>query len=354
MFKKIYFYLVLIPVVAFFLLPVLPTQAASLNFDVQPADSVASALGYFRFAAQPGHSYPLTVALHNSSDRAATVNMTRDNALTSTFGGIQYTAEKGLPYSRLTDPSRAMAPLLYGPKSVTLAAGQSLDVTYTLKLPDHLSTGVLLGGLSFSSPTSQTTSTGKSKNQSIVIHSQVDRVIGIEAIVGQAPAADVTFHQPSVAITTSTPIVLPKIQNRSATIAMGVNFSWEVYDASGKKLFDGRANDFNMAPCSSVGYSIPWGAKTFSPGDYQLDIIHEVNGKTVRDRYSFTVPDQAVENYQRETQTRSVAAPYDHLTIIIISTLVSLVIILALLLVFILWKRRKNDGEEDQKAKKGE
>ncbi|WP_332237958.1 WxL protein peptidoglycan domain-containing protein [Sporolactobacillus sp. KGMB 08714] len=338
-----------VPLIFCLLFTALPTHAAGLDFDVRPASVTADNLGYFRFAAKPGHSYPLVIALHNLSQHPLTINVTRDNALTSTHGGIQYTLQRKLPYSQLTDKSRAMVPMLEGPNKVTLASGQSMNISYTLRLPDKLTEGVLLGGLSFCSPSTETTSTEKTKGKSLIITNQVERVIGIEAVVGNSPAANISFQKPSVTITASGPIVLPTIENASATIA-NINFKWAVY-TNDQKLFSGQTDSFKMAPCSSIGYSIPWGAKTFGPGDYRLEITRQVAGKTVTESYPFTVMDQAVKNYQSETQTRPVAADTINWGLLIGGIIIGAVLVW-LFLFFINRKKNKTQDQQVQKERK--
>ncbi|MCB5951482.1 DUF916 and DUF3324 domain-containing protein [Enterococcus sp. BWT-B8] len=113
----------------------------SLEF---PENQLNPNLGYYQLMMTPGQEQSLAVILSNPGSEAITVNLALNGAKTNKTGVIEY-ANRDIE----NDASLAFAfeDLVTGPESVELAAGETKQVTLTVKMPETSFEGVIAGGL---------------------------------------------------------------------------------------------------------------------------------------------------------------------------------------------------------------
>ncbi|NUL45919.1 DUF916 domain-containing protein [Cellulosimicrobium funkei] len=104
--------------------------------EAEPADARVS----FRFEVEPGSSVEDAVELTNHSNREITYQLTASDGVIGTSGAFDM-----LPPG--VDSSRAGSWIELGEDSITVPSGESVQVPFTLTVPDHATPGDHPGGI---------------------------------------------------------------------------------------------------------------------------------------------------------------------------------------------------------------
>ena len=311
-----------------------------MGFTVNPTDEKYYGLGYFSFQAQQGKTVELPVTISNVSESAITVNITKLNALTSPYGGIQYVKESELPNSRLLDSNYAMAQYLEGDSSVTIAKGESKVVNLKLKTPSNLSKGTLLGGFEFKTKEGLT------------------RVIGVEAIFSKEQV-EVVSDVPVIENSPSSQYIRVPLENKHASISQKINLSYEVYNEDSELVYKGKTEQFKMSPLSSVGYIIDLGEDFyFDSGKYKIKVgVNEGESKIESKDYEVKVSEKVEEEFDKtvkNTEGKQFDEPFFKSTSFYGGLLSGVIVALIFFFFIIFFKRRKKDKDEEKGGDNGE
>ncbi|MCX2456456.1 DUF916 domain-containing protein [Lacticaseibacillus nasuensis] len=123
-----------------------PVRAAGAEFTVTPVLNAAQRAGvtdYFDLDVTPGHPQTLKMMLHNEAKTPETFTIGANPAYTSDGGAVAY--DRADPTGFTGEYS--MHKLVTGPTEVTLAAGESRQLTYHLTPPANTFGGIISGAL---------------------------------------------------------------------------------------------------------------------------------------------------------------------------------------------------------------
>jgi hypothetical protein len=314
-----------------------------MGFSVQPTSENYSKIGYFKFTAKPNQTETLNVTITNTTNANQNINVGIQNALSSPAGNTQYTTKTKIKNAALTNQNYAMKKYVTGPTEIQLKPQEQKQVSYTVKLPDQskVSTGSLLGGLSFENAATPKTATKKSP---VTVYTKVARLISIEADYDQTKS-NLKIDQPSISTNPSTPLILLPIQNKSVAIARKMQLNYTVKDANQKTVFTHTTNQNQstiMAPATKINYMIPWQNKTFKPGKYTIDVNLKTKDQNIQKSYTFIVKNKNVKDYAKESKTKPIVK--NHTNIWLIISLVGIIVILLVLL----FRKKKHEKNDDK------
>lgn len=340
--KKLLFLLPLL----FCLVTVLPVKvnAASLNFNVEPATKTNVKNDYFDFNAQAGKSVSLPLNIENESNKEITIKVSKLNALSSITGGINYTADVEAKDSKLLNSNRLASKYISGPDTITLSPHQSKKVTYTYTGPANVTTGEILGGLSFIQADNNDTS-NSNKKSAVQIKTQVARMIAIVARYSKINP-NLALGKLSLSEDSSTPYIKIGMTNEPAALGQISKISYTLKNEKGKTIghsTTAKNTAMLFAPSSKWKYQIAWPASSYKPGKYTITLeIATVNpAQYLKKTYHFTVKKSNVNDYAAK-KGESPTVQGDNWIKYVIIGLVALVIILIITVVALLRKNKQN------------
>lgn len=347
-------------------------NADSANFSVTPTigkNQTGQDLGYFNLLLQPNQSQNLQFTLYNNSNKSIKVETTFGTAFTSQSGNVGYTPDLVTPDPSLKINLKDYVKL---PKTVTVPAKSTAQVSATVTMPAEAFTGVIAGGFNFEDTNASDTSSQKS---GVSITNRYRYVIGL-VLRNSLDKVDPTLALGKVgpAQVNGRNVITANLANAAPAYLMQMNTDAVVTktdDASVKYTYNNAAME--MAPNSNFNLAIPVSiqgvlngrnSEPLKPGKYHLKMT-VYGGKDDAGQYQSMVNDQVTKYDYRwifdkdftitgETASSLNAkdATVNHKLKVDWLLIIGLIIIILLLLIiiFLLFKRRKKD-DDDEKGK---
>ncbi|KRM72960.1 DUF916 and DUF3324 domain-containing protein [Lacticaseibacillus brantae] len=284
MYKKWWWFLVLI--VGIWVGQPQHLAAAGADFTIKsqiPENQIDKKASYYDLLVKPGTTQKLSVVVENAGNKTRKFRVAPNTAFTNDNGVIEYSRENYIPdRSAKTTLSKLMSKA----QTVSVAAGESKTVTFTLTVPKSGIDGSVLGG--FYVTPEEEESTAKS---GMSIQNQFAMVIGIqlrENTTTQSPelklgTVEAALHNSQTAIKANVRNVVP-VHFGQMTITAKVTKS-----GSSDVLYQSTRKNLEMAPNSNFDYSILMKDKAYQAGDYTLNLVAKSGKKTWTLTKGFTI-----------------------------------------------------------------
>lgn len=253
-----------------------PVIAAGAEFTVTPILSATqrpTQSGYFDIDVQPGVPQKLTISLHNQANQAADFTIGTNPAYTADSGTIAY--DQATPSSFTGESS--MHQLLAGPETVTLAAGETKRLTYTLRPPAKVFGGVISGALYIRKELDDTATSGVAMRSRFAFAMPVR----LHATGGSGMAPTLQLAAASGDPLSAT------IANPSPHQFGQIDLTLKVIDAAKKHVWTQNWTQLAVAPTSHFTLTPP--PPTLKPGQYTLAMSAKSGRYTWRGTQAFTV-----------------------------------------------------------------
>lgn len=320
-------------------------HASGLTFDVNPVGKDHEKLGYFKLNAKSGSDILLPIKIENISDSKISIKVKFLNALTSSYGNIQYIDKEKIGNSLLLDSKYGMAQYIKGPDVIELEKGEIKTVNYSINIPSNVTEGTLLGGLSFKN----TSNENKDDSENgIKINNEIERVVGIQLDLGKKENSNIQLEDDIQLVEDSSPPFLNiGLVNNNPVIVEGVSIKYKVFEGD-KERFEGETIPFKMAPKTKIALPIDWKGK-FESGNYNVKITLDVNGKKVNRNYSLKIKEKDVKSNENIVDiTNEGTGKSSGYSNVIISTLFGFLIGIGCFWFIIICKRKKSEKSESE------
>ncbi|MEI5993802.1 DUF916 and DUF3324 domain-containing protein [Candidatus Enterococcus mansonii] len=231
---------------------------------------------YFDLRLEPKESHTVNVRVTNQSDQERIVNTQVKTATTNTNGVIEYIKSEqnksiNLPY----DMSKLVKT---NTPEITLAPHESKEVVYEIKMPEKDFSGVLSGGIIFTSEENEKT---EKSTADVAINNQFGYVIAL-VLHGNKPVdPDLELSTVSLGQVNNRNVVFANLANPESAYLNRLNLHATIKQKNKDKiLYETKKNEQQMAPNSLFNYPISLQETEFKPGKYLLTIHAESKGKT--------------------------------------------------------------------------
>lgn len=294
---------------------------------------------YFDLTVKPGEVQDLEVALKNSTDKAITVLVNANTAITNKNGVIDYSEIDPKLDSSLKYPFSNLAET---ENEVELSANESKMIKVKVTIPKDPFDGIILGGLHFK----QKDSDNKNNNESgVQIENKFAYVIGVRL------SENDTEIKPDLKLFNVKPgqrnyrnVVLANLQNPTVRILSKMSIDAKIYGSgSTEVLYQQKQTDLSMAPNSNFDYAVPLDKKAFKAGKYRLTMHVESSGKEWDFEKEFEIKADEAEKFNKQAVELE-AETNNNVMYFIISGMVLLLIIIALV-VWIIVQKKKHQAE---------
>lgn len=320
-------------------------QAQDAEYEVKAIPStkqVDQTKTYFDLRLDPEEKQTITVRVTNKVDHEITINTNVKTATTNTNGIVEYSNSDqnqsiGLPadISKLVKANAS---------KLTLAPHESKNVDYTISMPKEEFSGVLSGGIIFTSDVSKTKSTDSTAD--VAINNQFGYVIALILHGDKDVSPDLQFPEVSLGQINNRNTVFAHLANPNAAYLNKLNVDVKIKKKNSDKiLYEEKKKDMQMAPNSIFNYPISLQETEFKPGKYTLSVHAESKGKTWDFDKEFEIKAKEAKNLNKQ------AFIHQNKTNYLLYLILFLVFLLGIFL-FIIYRKRqqKIKALEDQLA----
>ncbi|MCI1986899.1 MAG: DUF916 and DUF3324 domain-containing protein [Lactobacillus sp.] len=271
-----------------------PTHAATVNdFSakaVLPADNV-SGTSHFDLTLQPHTSRTLSVAITNTAKTAQTFSVQAANASTNANGIIAYTQG-----THKTAPAHvAFSDLLSArtKATVTVLAGQTQTVSFTVTTPKKPWSGLILGAFTVQSLTAAQATQGQDGFVNLANY-----VIGVSLFENRAKITpNLRYGSAHYASHNGLPHVAVTLTNTQPVIIGAVHLTATVTNHRGQVVAHTDQNGLNFAPSNRFTYHLGTKANhTLAAGRYRLNLKVQADNGTWHFRRGFTISQKSVKH----------------------------------------------------------
>ncbi|MFC4651945.1 DUF916 and DUF3324 domain-containing protein [Lactococcus nasutitermitis] len=347
------------------------SYADGANFSVTPiaaSHQTDKNLGYFNLLLNPGESEKLNFQIVNSSSSTIKINTTFGTAFTTSTGNVGYTPNLVKPDASMKINLKDYVKL---PKTLTLPAHASAEVTATVTMPTKNFTGVIAGGFNFEENTSDTTAPS-SKKTGVTITNNYRYVIGLvmqESMTKVAPSLNLGSVKADQVNERN--VISAQLTNPAMAYLMQMNTIAEVTSLKDKSIkYDFSNSAMEMAPNSNFNLAIPVSiqgvlngktSQPLKPGKYHLHMIVYgnkdnsgqyqtlVNGQVTKYDYKWTFDKDFTITGNQATTLNAKDPTINHKTTINWLLIIGIVIIILFLFIIILLLFKRRNKEEDDK-----
>lgn len=249
--------------------------------------------GYFSIKGEQNESYPVTVAVQNLTENEnQDFDVQLVQATTSNNGHIDYTPSSkkmiagGLSLKDLVEEKKAT-------QKVTVAAGQTKNITFNLKLPQDNIKGTVLGSVYVRKVPKET-----AKSKGVGVRNAFAMTIPV--IISEDFNKKIT---PKLALTnaqmksdTGVPKVVGEVSNQAPSMFGQIKVeAWVTEKGKTDKLYQSQSEKYEMAPYSSFEYTIDTNNHLLKPGKYTYHMLMKSGDKSFDMARDFTVDSKSRE-----------------------------------------------------------
>ncbi len=279
------------------LLPVNVHAQEGAGFTVTPVlgkGQTDSAAGYFSIKGKKNESYPVTVAIQNLTEHEKQVfDVQLIQATTSNNGHIDYTPSSqkmmtgGLFLKDLVEDKKDT-------QKVTIAAGQTKNITFNLKLPQNNIKGTILGSVYVRKVPQET---AKSKGVGVRNAFAMTIPVIISEDFNKKITPKLELSNARLKSDTGVPKVVGEVSNQAPSMFGQIKVeAWVTEKGKTDKLYQSQSEKYEMAPYSSFEYTIDTNNHLLKPGKYTYHMIMRSGDKSFNMARDFEV-----DNKNRET-----------------------------------------------------
>lgn len=297
---------------------------------------------YFDLRLTPEETHTVKVKVTNKSDQERTINTKVKTATTNSNGVVEYINSDqnqsiDLPYD-LSKLVKANTP------AITLAPHESKEVDYAIAMPKKDFSGILSGGIIFTSDSMEEKSAESTAD--VAIKNQFGYVIALVLHGEKEVTPDLQLSKVNLGQINNRNTVFAQLTNPKAAYLNKLNVNVKISKKNTDKvLYETEKSDLQMAPNSVFNYPVSLQETEFKPGKYVLAVHAESKGKTWDFEEEFEI--KATEAKKLNDQAYIHQDKNNYLLYIIL-----LFVLFVLILLFVLYRRRqqKINALEEQVA----
>jgi len=319
-------------------------KAESVGYSVStitPKNQDDKKVTYFALRVKPSQQQKLTIVIHNSSKSTKKFRVGVNQAMTNTNGVIDYSQSN----PKLDSSLKVGIKDVFGSndkQTVTVKAKSAKRVSVDYKMPAKKIDGMILGGVYVKEL--QNDKAGSKKN-GVTISNAFAYVVGVrlrESGIDVAP--DMRMHTVKAGQINGYNQVQANLQNPRAGLMKSLKVVSKVTkQGSSKAVLTQTKESMAMAPNTNFNYSIPWGDKQLSAGDYTLKLdAYASGGYHWQFTKNFTITQKDINSLKNRINT-----PQKNYTWWFVAGGVLIVLLLAII-IYLLMKNRKKDDDTDE------
>ncbi|GKQ43300.1 cell surface protein [Companilactobacillus sp. RD055328] len=251
-----------------------PDMAYSVKANI-PDNQVDKKLTYFDLQLNPGQQQDISISLTNSSKETSTFNVNAIHASTNKNGVIDYSnakvkKDKSFKYDWnkiITNPKQ----------TVTLAPGETKNVTFHIVMPEKGYKGIILGGFHIQKQVAD----NRASEKGVMIRNRFAYIIGL-SLQNESTAVipDLKLNKVKPTLDNSYTTITANLQNPTKTIIHKFNVTAKIYKkGSNQVLYTTTKKDMGMAPNSNFDFPIDLNHDPIKPGKYTAKIHATSEGK---------------------------------------------------------------------------
>lgn len=335
--RKLYA-LIVILLIGSLISPIIGQAEGSMAYSAKaniPENQINKTLTYFDLKMEPGQEQEISLTVSNSSDKQTTIILSPNSATTNQNGVIDYGQNKGKVDSTLKIP---LSSVISKEQEVTLAPNETKQVLFTLKMPDKLFNGILLGG--FYVTKKEEAEDSKEAEKNVQIKNNYSYVIGIqlrETLEKVKP--QLKMNQIKPALLNYRTAVTVNIQNTEATIIKEFDVHAKVRKkGNGTVLHEATKTDMSMAPNSNFDFPISWDNQSLEPGTYTLEMTAKSGENQWTFEEDFTISVKESKTLNTDAVELEKKAP--NWTLIILSVIGAMTLLIGGML-YLIYKHKK-------------
>lgn len=344
-------------VTALLLVLSLPSFAAGLGFSPSPVypENQISEKSYFDLQVEPGQSQDLTMRLTNTSDKDLVVVVEATNAFTASDGHMDYSVP-GKQDETLPHPFADMVEIKEEYRNVTLAKGETKEVTVTMTTPQDAFEGKIIGGILLQQAPDEEDKTQADDEQAGASIQNVFQFAMPVVLQQNENPVEPEFKLMNVEPTlrNNQPNIQVRLLNNAGMVARGGSLTAEVFRAGETTpLHAMERNDFEMAPHSIWNLDfVSQDGGNMEAGDYNLKMTVNYEGETWEFDENFTIEKQQADDINKAAANPE-GVPKKGPPIGAIVAIAAGVVVLALIIIIVLRVRKNNREYEALLASRG-
>ncbi|MGX4685931.1 DUF916 and DUF3324 domain-containing protein [Vagococcus sp. JNUCC 83] len=320
-------------------------NSAGFSYKISyPDNQVDKSLGYFKLKMEPGQEQTLSMTFNNPSNQKITISVSVNSAKTNQNGVIEYGVSK---LSNDGSLKYDLKDILKGPESVDLAAGETKDVEFTVKMPNEAYDGVIAGGIEIQKENQEGNQTQQGGTRIVnkyayvvgVVLQESDKDVPPELKLNKVEAGQSNYRN---AIFVNFSNVLPSYVNDMTTEVKIMKKGSETV------LYEKKQTAMRMAPNTFINYPVSMNGEPMKPGNYEADILvtSGERNQTWHWKKSFEITSEEADKFNNRDVGLVQKKGFNWKLVLII------VIFLLLLVLIIVWLVRQKK-EKEAKNKKG-
>ncbi|RKQ31520.1 DUF916 and DUF3324 domain-containing protein [Oceanobacillus halophilus] len=303
-----------------------------------PENQIDKKQTYFDLWMEPEQEQEIFVDIFNSSNEDAEFSVQVTNATTNRNGLIDYSNVDAIADDSLAYPMTDIAAVR--DEVIHVPAGKSRTFPITLVMPKEEFDGIILGGIHVEKVMEEEAD----DTQGVQLKNKYAYVLGLqlrETDTEMEPNLHLKDVRPD--LVNYRTAIIATIQNSEPVIVNNLNVTATVHDSSGEELKTVQAENYRMAPNSTMDFPIDWDNKGFDPGLYSLTIQASAEHQEWEWEESFEIKseeveelnDQAVKDVQTEKNGENIYTSY------IIGGLTGIILVLIGVIIYMRMKWKK-------------
>ncbi|MGY3742052.1 DUF916 and DUF3324 domain-containing protein [Leuconostoc inhae] len=324
------------------------TTGSGISFTVKtnlPDNQIDKNNEFYQLKMLPGQKQTVTATVYNVTQKATTVNINVQTASTTMNGTVDYS--KSLT-NWDTSLQHKLSDFISYPKSITIPAGKSQNISFVISMPKDAYQGILLGGITFNQANSDK-SESSSDNANIknkyayavaMMLKESDEQVKPNINLKSIKAGQNNGHN----------AININLQNDQSLLMSNVKMDAKIYSEKGKKpVYTAIKSDMQIAPNSQFKYPVSLQGTQMAPGKYRLELA--VTGTAYKDPKTwhftkqFTIKRQEAANFNQSDVNVS-ANTNGHMNLITIIIVVILIVVAIILFILFILKRKQSNSKD--------
>ena len=319
-------------------------KAESVGYSVStmtPKNQDDKHVTYFALRVKPSQQQKLTIVIHNSSKSTKQFQVGVNQAMTNTNGVVDYSQANPKLDSSLKVGIKDIF-TKDSTQKVTVKGQSDKKVSVTYKMPAKKIDGMILGGIYVKELKNDQ---AKSKKNGVTISNAFAYVVGVrlrESGIDVAP--DMRLHTVRAGQINGLNQIQANLQNPRPGLMKALKIVSKVTkQGSNKAVLTQTKENMAMAPNTNFNYSIPWGDKQLSAGDYTLTLdAYAKGGYHWQFTKNFTISQKDINSLKNRINT-----PQKNYFWWFVAGGIIIVLLLAIIIYLLMRNRKKNDEDQD-------
>lgn len=257
-----------------------------------PENQMAKDVGYFHLKMTPGQTQTIALTLNNPGKEAITVDISLNSAKTNANGVIDYGKT-----DIKNDPSLKFdfVDIVKGPESVEIAAGETKNVEFQIKMPETKYDGVIVGGIQFIKRNSaEKTDSGGSKVRNVYAYlmglklQETDSTLQPDLKLNKVYAEQFNYRN----------AIMVNFSNTAATYVEEMTTEVQISkQGTSNVLYETKKTSMRMAPNTLIDFPIDMNGEKMVKGDYIADILVTSGEQKWKWSEKFTITAEEAANF---------------------------------------------------------